>query len=241
MGQPWQILFNDNRLRPHRPSSDSLDVLIHLRCIESFKLSRGYWHDGKAINVKKSKAETEQTRRRIIAAAADEVRRKGLANANMAEAMSAAGLTHGGFYRHFGSREQLFTEAVAHAVATSHQSMADRAAAGGAEHAIEGYLSTVHRDEAVPRCPYAAMGSELARHPELRALAWDGVSAQIDTLTAELGDDADARDRATVIFALMMGAMTLSRLTGDTAGSDQLLELARRQCLAIATDRVVKP
>ena len=102
--------------------------------------------------MKKSKAETEQTRRRIVAAAADEVRRKGLADANMGEVMSAAGLTHGGFYRHFSNREQLFEEGLKQAMAASGKLMADRAAAGGISNAIDGYLSAQHRDEDVPRC-----------------------------------------------------------------------------------------
>jgi TetR/AcrR family transcriptional regulator, transcriptional repressor for nem operon len=133
--------------------------------------------------VKKSKADTEQTRLRIIAAAADEVRLKGLAEANMGEVMSAAGLTHGGFYRHFANREQLFSEGLKQAMEASEKIMADRVAVGGVPHAVEGYLSRTHRDEAVPRCPYAALGSELARDPDLRAQAWAGVSAQIETLT----------------------------------------------------------
>jgi TetR/AcrR family transcriptional repressor of nem operon len=184
--------------------------------------------------VKKSKAETEQTRRRIVAAAADEVRRKGLADANMGEVMSAAGLTHGGFYRHFSNREQLFEEGLKQAMAASGKLMADRAAAGGISNAIDGYLSAQHRDEDVPRCPYAAMGSELARHPTLKAEAWAGVSVQIATLAHSIGDDEGANDQATVIFALMMGAMTLSRMATDEDRSDSILALARRESLAIA-------
>jgi TetR/AcrR family transcriptional regulator, transcriptional repressor for nem operon len=188
----------------------------------------------KGCQVKKSKAETEQTRRRIVAAAADEVRRKGLADANMGEVMSAAGLTHGGFYRHFSNREQLFEEGLKQAMAASGKLMADRAAAGGISNAIDGYLSAQHRDEDVPRCPYAAMGSELARHPTLKAEAWAGVSVQIATLAHSIGDDEGANDRATVIFALMMGAMTLSRMATDEDRSDSILALARRESLAIA-------
>jgi TetR/AcrR family transcriptional repressor of nem operon len=184
--------------------------------------------------VKKSKAETAQTKLRIVAAAADEVRRKGLAEANMAEVMSAAGLTHGGFYRHFANREHLFAEGLRQAMATSQKVMADRVAVGGVPHAVEGYLSVAHRDEAVPRCPYAALGSELARDPDLGAQAWAGVSAQIDTLAQGLGGGDDARDRATMIFAMMMGAMTLARLAGDGGPSDRILELARQESLATA-------
>jgi TetR/AcrR family transcriptional regulator, transcriptional repressor for nem operon len=184
--------------------------------------------------MKKSKAEAEQTRLRIVAAAADEVRRKGLAEANMGEVMSAAGLTHGGFYRHFSNREQLFEEGLQQAMASSGKMMADRAAAGGISNAIKGYLSPQHRDEAVPRCPYAAMGSELARHPTLKDQAWAGVSSQIATLAQSLGGDDDAQDRATVMFALMMGAMTLSRMATNKESSNSILALARRESLAIA-------
>jgi TetR/AcrR family transcriptional repressor of nem operon len=184
--------------------------------------------------VKKSKADTEQTRLRIIAAAADEVRLKGLAEANMGEVMSAAGLTHGGFYRHFANREQLFSEGLKQAMEASEKIMADRVAVGGVPHAVEGYLSRTHRDEAVPRCPYAALGSELARDPDLRAQAWAGVSAQIETLTEGFDGEGEASDRATLIFALMMGAMTLARLAGNGEPSDRILEVARQAGLAIA-------
>ncbi len=108
--------------------------------------------------MKKSKAEAEQTRLRIVAAAADEVRRKGLAEANMGEVMSAAGLTHGGFYRHFSNREQLFEEGLQQAMAASGKMMADRAVAGGISNAIKGLSLVPARDEAVPRCPYARDG-----------------------------------------------------------------------------------
>ena len=110
----------------------------------------------------------------------------------------------------------------------------DRAAASGISNAIKGYLSSQHRDEAVPRCPYAAMGSELARHPTLKDQAWAGISAQIATLAQSLGDDEDAKDRATVMFALMIGAMTLSRMATDKNSSNNILTLARQESLAIA-------
>jgi TetR/AcrR family transcriptional regulator, transcriptional repressor for nem operon len=183
--------------------------------------------------VKKSKAETEETRRRIVAAAADEVRRKGLAGANMGEVMSAVGLTHGGFYRHFPSREQLFAEGLAQAMAASESIMAERVVKGGTARAIESYLSALHRDEPVPRCPYAALGSELTRDSELKSRAWRGVSAQIEVLAQSIGGSDEARDRATVLFALMMGALTLSRLAGDKATADRILALARREGFAI--------
>ncbi len=191
---------------------------------------------GERDRVKKSKTETEETRRRIVAAAADEVRRKGLAEANMADVMSAAGLTHGGFYRHFANRDELIEEGVAQAMAMSAKIMADRVDTGGVRRAIEGYLSTTHRDEAVPRCPYAALGSELARDPELKSRAWEGLSAQIEAIARNLGRGDDARDHATVLFALMMGALTLSRLAGNDNEADRILTVARGAGFALAEE-----
>lgn len=189
-------------------------------------------HTRESERMKKSKTETEETRRRIVAAAADEVRRKGLAEANITEVMGAAGLTHGGFYRHFANRDELVAEGAAQAMAASAKIMADRVASEGVARAIESYLSPTHRDEPVPRCPYAALGSELARDPALKGQAWRGASAQIETLAQGLGDK-DA-DRATVLFALMMGALTLSRLTDDKAEADRILALARSTGVALA-------
>jgi TetR/AcrR family transcriptional regulator, transcriptional repressor for nem operon len=188
--------------------------------------------------VKKSKAETELTRARIVAAASNEVRRRGLAEANIAEVMRAAGLTHGGFYRHFENRDQLFLEGLRHAAAASGEVLAERAATGGAAHALEGYLSPHHRDAETPRCPYAALGSELARYPDLKPEAWRGIERQIATLSEQIGGGEDAADRATLLFAIMVGALTLSRLADDPTVSDRILSVAKRQGLKLTQPQI---
>ena len=113
--------------------------------------------------MRKSNKEAAQTREAIVAAAADHIRRTGIAEASLADVMAAAGLTHGGFYRHFRNKEHLVAEAFSAAgdktVATISRTMSK----GGVNAAVDSYLSTSHRDAPTPICPLAALGSEVAR------------------------------------------------------------------------------
>src|SRR6202163_3333984 len=96
--------------------------------------------------MKKSKLESAETRRRIVKTAAAEFRRNGINGTGLSDLMGAAGLTHGGFYRHFGSKDQLVAEACAEAVETVIFGRLAAAAPEGAGAAVA-YLSTGHRDD----------------------------------------------------------------------------------------------
>ena len=117
--------------------------------------------------MRKSRIEAAKTRERIVTAAAAEFRQHGIAGTGLADLMKAAGLTHGGFYRHFKSKDHLVAEACSAAVAT----MTERVAASASgkrgrkslETAVADYLSTEHRDNPRDGCPLAALGSEMAR------------------------------------------------------------------------------
>src|SRR5262245_24267016 len=117
--------------------------------------------------MRKSRIEAAKTRERIVTAAAAEFRQHGIAGTGLADLMKAAGLTHGGFYRHFKSKDQLVAEACSAAVAT----MAERVASStsrergrkGLEAAVADYLPKEHRDNPRDGCPLAALGSEMAR------------------------------------------------------------------------------
>src|ERR1700704_5267531 len=117
--------------------------------------------------MRKSKAETAKTREHILEAASAQFLSHGITEAGLARLMKAAGLTHGGFYRHFASKDQLVAEACSAAIAT----MTERVASGasrkrgrkGLETAVADYLSAEHRDNPRDGCPLAALGSEMAR------------------------------------------------------------------------------
>src|ERR1700738_4699391 len=112
--------------------------------------------------MKKSKLESAETRRRIVRTAAAEFRRNGINGTGLSDLMAAAGLTHGGFYRHFGSKDQLVAEACAAATEAVLETM--KAAAthrtannNGLQAIVEGYLSTEHRDNPSEGCPFAGL------------------------------------------------------------------------------------
>jgi AcrR family transcriptional regulator len=116
--------------------------------------------------LRKSKLEAAQTRVAIVAAAANLIRRTGIAEAGLADMMAAAGLTHGGFYRHFRNKEHLVSEALSAAGGKALATIGRNMAKGGLNAAVDGYLSTSHRDSPTPICPFAALGSEMARCPD---------------------------------------------------------------------------
>jgi TetR/AcrR family transcriptional repressor of nem operon len=184
--------------------------------------------------LRKSKLEAAQTREAIVAAAADLIRRDGIAEASLADMMAAAGLTHGGFYRHFGSKEQLVAEALAAAGDKTVAAVSRNMAKGGVNAAIDGYLSKTHRDAPTPTCPFAALGSEIARSgKEARGPATEVLEQLFATLAADATDsekDPDtARGEAITALSTMVGAMTLARIAADSALSAEILESARER------------
>ena len=141
--------------------------------------------------------------------------------------MAAAGLTHGGFYRHFRSKEHLVAEALTAASEKTLMTVRRSVAAGGVNAAVDDYLSPEHRDSATPICPFAAFGSEL-RHAgdETKAAAANALEVLFTTLAE--GTTAKARGNAIVSLATMVGAMTLARAVADKTIADEILDSARR-------------
>ena len=135
-----------------------MDVNYHLFCQDD---RWGSVRKDRAL--RKSNLEAAQTREAIVAAAADLIRRTGIAEASLVDMMAAAGLTHGGFYRHFRSKEHLISEAFSAAGEKAITTIGRNMAKGGLNAAVDGYLSKSHRDSPTPICPFAALGSEMAR------------------------------------------------------------------------------
>jgi TetR/AcrR family transcriptional regulator, transcriptional repressor for nem operon len=192
--------------------------------------------------VRKSKAEAAETRQRIVRAAADEFREKGIAEAGLAELMAAAGLTHGGFYRHFESKNQLVAEAFdCAAVALKErlesfiaEAIAEAEPGRGLEAAVLGYLAAAHRDELATGCPFSALAGELVRQDEtIRDHATADLKGFIEVIRAQLDQPSSeaARREAIGIVSTLVGALTLARLSTDPALSDAILGRAAADIL----------
>jgi TetR/AcrR family transcriptional regulator, transcriptional repressor for nem operon len=178
--------------------------------------------------LRKSRLEAAQTREAIVAAAADLIRRTGIAEASLADMMAAAGLTHGGFYRHFRNKEHLISEALSAAGEKAIATIGRKMAKGGLKAAVDGYLSTSHRDSPTPICPFAALGSEMARSRKMTKAAATGVLEKLFvTLAGDAPDREEARGDAIVALSMMIGAMTLARIVADSDLSSEILDRAK--------------
>jgi TetR/AcrR family transcriptional repressor of nem operon len=186
--------------------------------------------------MRKSKQEAAATRQRIIKAAAAAFRKNGIAGTGLSDLMAAANLTHGGFYRHFESKDQIVAEACTAAVDSLVEQLA-AAASGkspqrGWKTIVGKYLCATHRDEPANGCPLAALGSELARADErTRAAATQAFLKLVGVITAQFGKTRPdvARRRALVAAATMIGALTMSRIVTDSELSASILRETAKQ------------
>ena len=162
-----------------------------------------------------------ENRRRILAAASRLYRDKGYDAVGVAEVMKAAGLTHGGFYGHFASKEDLMAHAIAHATT-------EVSGRGGDLRTFIGkYLSPAHRDDAADGCPMAALAADVRhRPPAARSAMTTGIRTQIDRMVQAVpeGVSADRRREAIGTSAAMIGALILARAADDPALSDEILQ-----------------
>ena len=180
--------------------------------------------------MRKSRQETAQTRQRIVEAASVEFRLNGIDGTGLAGLMAAAGLTHGGFYRHFESKDQVVAQACELAVGSLVAELAAVSEGGGFDALVGHYLSSEHRDALDRSCPYAALCCELVRSEEaVREVATQGLEQVIDLLATQFEpEEGDiARAHAVVAFCTMMGALTLSRMVSRPGLSVEILETAR--------------
>lgn len=185
--------------------------------------------------MKVSKEQMAENRERILDAAAQLFREKGFDGIGVADLMKSAGLTHGGFYGHFASKDELMAQASARALQrlqAAWSALAHEAAAHGQEPlaAIEAaYLSPRHRDAPGQGCLLAALGSDTARQgPAVRRAVTEGVRAQVDGLARLVPGRTKAakRQRALSDYASLVGAMVLARAVDDPALSDEILHAA---------------
>lgn len=175
----------------------------------------------------------EATHERIVEAAARAIRRSGYGGTGVADIMKAAGLTHGGFYAHFASREAMLAEAADRAGAEAVAASASIAAAAPPQNALQSllraYLSKEHLESIERGCPVAALGSEMPRQaPEVRHAATRRIKEMIDLIARQSPDwgQPGAHERALVTVATMVGALLLARAVDDSRLSDALREAA---------------
>jgi TetR/AcrR family transcriptional regulator, transcriptional repressor for nem operon len=178
------------------------------------------------------------THERILDTAARAIRRAGFQGVGVADIMKEAGLTHGGFYAHFASRDALLVEALEHAGRQSAQRLAKGNAARQSRGAspfralIEGYLSDRHLGNAEEGCAVAALASEMPRQaPEVRAAAAQRVHGLVERVGATLPAGAPP-GTATAVASQMVGALQLARALGNNAEGRALLAANRGALLA---------
>ena len=186
--------------------------------------------------MRKSKQEAAATRQRIIKAAAARFRKNGIAGTGLSDLMADAGLTHGGFYRHFASKDQIVAEACAAATDSAIATFfSNKSPQRGLKARVAKYLSRAHRDDPSAGCPLAALGSEIARSDEkTRAAATQVFLKLVDIIAAGFGKSRPdvARRRALVSAATMIGALTMSRMVTDSELSAGILREAEKQLVS---------
>jgi TetR/AcrR family transcriptional repressor of nem operon len=183
--------------------------------------------------MKKSKLDTAETKRRIVSTASTLFLQNGLAETGIADVMEAAGLTQGGFYRHFESKDELIAEAnrVANAKLFDFYSAAieGKQALEAMEIIARLYLYQSQGNELETLCPLANLGSEL-RHANdhIRSVAMEGYQRLAETFTmmAKQVGIADHASVADSIVSTIVGAVTLSRLSVDKVTAESILENA---------------
>lgn len=180
----------------------------------------------------------ETSHERIVAAAARAIRRGGFQGVGVADIMKEAGLTHGGFYAHFSSRNALLAEALERAgqdtAARIRDDLATRQSHGASplRALVEGYLSDRHLGDIETGCAVAALASEMPRQtPEVREAAAQRVRAMVAAVRRALPKDASA-DSGAAIASQLVGALQLARALGDNAQGQAFLKASRRSLLA---------
>ena len=175
-----------------------------------------------------SRAQKEKTHKRIVAIASKRFREQGLAGFGIAELMKEAGLTVGGFYKHFDSRDELVAEALSDAFGVW-QRQKEAAEAGGRSLSfaklIDDYLSDVHRKNPGTGCAFSALAPEIARSDKrTRALTSEQVRKDLELLVGLLPREGKrtARSRAILTFSALVGAMSLARAVSDEALSHEI-------------------
>ena len=181
-----------------------------------------------------SKAHKQATHERLVEAAAQQFRAHGGDGISIADLMDELQLTHGGFYRHFASKEALYAEALAFSFAQKLASLLE--ATKGETRAvqlkkiIDRYLSPEHCANRADGCPVAALSGEIARQAAVVQTAFDqGLRTYIAQISPLLpgATETERRRNALALFSGMAGALSVARAVADPALQGEILEAAR--------------
>jgi TetR/AcrR family transcriptional repressor of nem operon len=209
-------------------------AIIQIRMTDIIHLPMGHSRDEKARN-----------HERIVEIASARIRESGTEKPGVAEIMEAAGLTHGGFYKHFHSRDDLIAQAADRTFADGENALVSLT--DGADDPlatfVDWYVSAEHRDNPAAGCGIVALGADVVRGDERVRGAYEAqVQRYLTHLTRLLrtgddddddaggdgsADDAEARRRATVALSTLVGAVLVARAVDDTALSDEILRDVR--------------
>lgn len=186
--------------------------------------------------MRRSKDDAAKTRARIVAEASRLFRARGIDATSVADVMSAAGLTVGGFYRHFDSKEDLVAEAIdAASRETADRHLAKLASEDGKDPflLLDNYLSDAHRNHPGLGCPVAALCSEVGRGSKTARRAFTSALDRLVSGIGASGGRGSKGERASALFAASaaVGAVVLARATHDEALARELLSAARARLI----------
>ena len=186
-----------------------------------------------------SKADKAESHERIVKIAAARFREAGIDGIGVADLMKEAGLTHGGFYRHFASRDELVAEAVESALAQGAQRLGRVVARSGDQAfgaVVDAYLNKDHVDRRSSGCALVALASDVVRSGSRTRAAY---TRQVESYLGMFADllqsrSAEARRRAVTVLSALVGALALARAVDDEALSTEILESVAAELKALA-------
>ncbi len=184
----------------------------------------------------------ERTRKHIVSTAAQMFRRDGIVATGVVGLMKGVGLTQGGFYAHFDSKEALIREAAVAAMVETCEGLERIAHAAGSgkpalEAVIKAYLSAAHLSRVENGCAIAAIGAELGREPaHTRQVVVDATQRILSLIEKNLPEETHGRrDVASAVFGLMSGSLQLARLTPDAAEAERTLTAGRSAAFVLSS------
>lgn len=180
--------------------------------------------------------ETAAKHRRLLDVAASMIRERGIEGVSVNDVMKAAGMTHGAFYAHFGSKDDLTSAALKEAMDQSDAKL-EKALADPADPKtafLDSYLSRDHRDHCGTGCPITALAVEIARRKKDKPALSKHIAHLIDRIMSGFRWEkrGSKRDQAILMSAAIVGAVVLARSVSDRAFSDEILAATKRQLMA---------
>ena len=187
--------------------------------------------------MRKSKNEAAETRQKIVQIASELFRVKGIGSTGIAEIMETAGLTNGGFYKHFESKDQLVQEALKTSTSELAQRFNDENIQEmDSETIIKTYLSHEHQEGLEWGCPIVGIGSELGRiDKESRGVATEGIEQLVSSLEKHISSTDEQRKLAMSSVSMMVGALTLSRIVDDKKLAEEFLKTAEQMAIELTS------